>query len=815
MRQYHSAFRGLGLIQLSGLLLLFGFRAGTGIAVAANVALGRQYEWSTPPRYGQCQDDGDATQLTDGISADANWTVPSTVGWVHQGRVTVTIDLGSVLPIGRVAFVASGGGHADVFFPALTAVLTGDDGQTWYLGGAVGSGGLVQDRSKWYAHRFETDALQTHGRYVRLVFQAEERYLFVDEIEVESGAEEATRPARGAPVSEDVLEALLRRGLRARWVAGEWPEFRAQVAGLAAAEGAATPAISGRLQDIDTAVLQTDVTDSDAVERLRRRYTHLRADVARGPYGDGVRVRRMYPWAEYRGETFPPALDALPPEIQLLLWQGEYDAVAWTATNLGAAAARVRISVGPLHDEQGTAYPRRQRLQLRQGMAIPTRVGYRVLDALPLLSADDRNAAEVGIDAGEYRLLWLTVCARGLPAGTYTADIRIEALPSGELLLRSPLTLTVAALRMPPADERALAAYVWEELIESWPEPAAAVADLRAHGINTFMLHPRELPRPQFDEGRRRLVSVDFGPMDAALALRGQPRMHGIFWGGPFSCWGLDLEDAEDAELFKQFIQAWGEHLAQTGFQPDDFFFYPLDEETSERMLRLAQLIKEADPRFQVYWNRVINPDVDTELMRRLAPSIDIACPNIFTLADYADTRRQETVFRELRQEYPFQAWTYACSGPGRLKAPDTYYRNLSWETFRMGATGTGFWCYGYGNLWDAYEGGLHYGVAYSVKNAPPGVTRAEPIIPSRRWEAFREGTEDFEYLHQLQRAIAEAGEAGVAAPERARAATLLKDTVDNVLTTPDDSSRYDRGRRAFTGAILDLRRRISAAGGG
>ena len=790
------------------LLLLLVGHFGAGVAIAENIALGKPYEWSTPPRYGQCMDEGDKTQLTDGISDRVNWTEKPTVGWVHKGRVTVTIDLGDERPIGRVAFVAAGGGHADVFFPAVTAVLTSTDGQTWHLGAALGSGGLVQDRSRAYPHRFQTAGLKTRARYVRLVFQAEERYLFLDEIEVLS-ATAAAGPPRGEAVSEERLNELLATGLRARWVAGEWPDFREQILALASrAAAAAPPGVATRLQDIDARVLATDVSDPDAVEALRTAYTQMRAEVGRTAHADGVHVRRVYPWADYRGHTFPPAQAALPAEIDLLAWRDEYETVAWTATNLASEPADVRIRVSPLRDDKGVGHPWTDRLWLRCGMAIPTRVGYRVVDALPLVDADDRTAAEVRIGAGEYRLLWMTVRAKGLPAGKYRADVRVEVLPSGRLLLTSPLALSVATLRMPPADERALAAYTWEEYLAGWKHHGPqAVDDLRAHGVNTFMMHPSELPRPKFDSGRTRLESVDFGPMDAALSLRKWPRMHGIFWGGPFSCWGLDLQDPGHAELFKQFIRAWAEHLEQKGIEPDEFFFYPLDEELSERMIRLARLIKEADTRFQVYWNRVTTPDVSSELVRRLAPYVDIAGPVIFTLADYENVSRQESEFLEIREKYHPKVWTYACSGPGRLKPPDAYYRNLSWETFRRGGTGTGFWCYAGGNAWDAYEGGLYYGVVYAAKDAPTGVTRAEAVIPSRRWEAFREGTEDFEYLHQAQRAIAAARDAGLDTATCDRAAALVAETVRGVLKAADDPNRYQRARSALTKIILDLRR--------
>jgi len=769
-------------------------------AAGENIALGRPYEWSTPPRYHQCADGGDATQLTDGISEGANWSLPSTVGWVHQGRVEVTIDLGSPQPIERVAFVAAGGGFADVFFPAVTAILTSDDGEAWHLAAAVGSGALVQDRTQSYAHTFETAELATRGRYVRLVFQAEERYLFLDEIEVHS-ADTAAAP-EGEPITAEELDAVLERGLTARWVAGEWPGFRRQIEALAAPAGTQVPAgIAPQLEEIDARVARMDVSDAGEVEALRRAYTGLRAEVARAAYGARVHVQRVYPWGDYRGDTLPPSNEGLPTALDLALWQDEYETAAWAVTNLTDRPVRVRPSVSALSDADGRALSWEDRLWLRYGMPIPARVGYRVMDALPLLSAGDGEAAELGVEAGEYRLVWLTVQARDLPPGDYRAQLRVHEAESGDVLADSPLALTVAPLRMPPTDERALSVQVWEYLT-GWDQPPEAAEDLRAHGVNTWSLHPVALPVPTFDRDQGRLEAVDFAAFDAALARCGDhPRMHSVFWGGNPTLWGLDLESPEGAEMFRQFIRAWGAHLEAAGIAPDEFFFYPLDEETSERLVRIATQIQEADPRFRVFWNHVNNASDDPDLIREVTPVVDIACLNILTQDPRTDLSAQEAAFAEARREHPLEVWTYACKGPGRLMPPDRYYRNLSWETFRRGGTGTGFWCYADGSGWDAYEGGIPYGVVYFADDAPPGVTRVEPIIPSRRWEAFREGAEDFEYLARLQHLIALAGET----PARARAADVLSEAVDAVLTAPDDPDRYDRAREALTEAILEL----------
>ena len=63
--------------------------------------------------------------------------------------------------------------------------------------------------------------------------------------------------------------------------------------------------------------------------------------------------------------------------------------------------------------------------------------------------------------------------------------------------------------------------------------------------------------------------------------------------------------------------------------------------------------------------------------------------------------------------------------------------------------TGCGFWCYSENqsksrNLWQ--HSGLDYNVIYTREGAPDNVSRAEAIIPSRRWEAWREGIEDWHF---------------------------------------------------------------------
>jgi hypothetical protein len=79
---------------------------------------------------------------------------------------------------------------------------------------------------------------------------------------------------------------------------------------------------------------------------------------------------------------------------------------------------------------------------------------------------------------------------------------------------------------------------------------------------------------------------------------------------------------------------------------------------------------------------------------------------------------------------------------------PHSYYRLHHWHSFDLGLNGAAMWVYTdeFGT-WNDYEGGTSYSMIYEGPDGP---------IPGKRWEAWRDGIEDFELLRQL-RAQAEA----------------------------------------------------------
>jgi hypothetical protein len=103
-----------------------------------------------------------------------------------------------------------------------------------------------------------------------------------------------------------------------------------------------------------------------------------------------------------------------------------------------------------------------------------------------------------------------------------------------------------------------------------------------------------------------------------------------------------------------------------------------------------------------------------------------------------------------------------------------------------MGMTGGGYWVYSYANFW-GYDRSLppEWGSVYVTETGP---------VTTRRWEASRDGIEDFELLTMLKARTAR----GASAEERA-GAQLLDEAVAFVTAGQEHVSDIGRQLRPYT----------------
>ena len=90
-----------------------------------NLALGKGCTFDPKPNYTGCTDEGDSSDLTDGVYNGCIWSDKGTVGWAvgygwgFEGMPVslIDIDLGDASPIGGITF-DSVAGSSGVTFPA-------------------------------------------------------------------------------------------------------------------------------------------------------------------------------------------------------------------------------------------------------------------------------------------------------------------------------------------------------------------------------------------------------------------------------------------------------------------------------------------------------------------------------------------------------------------------------------------------------------------------------------------------------------------------------------------------------------------------
>jgi hypothetical protein len=158
-----------------------------------------------------------------------------------------------------------------------------------------------------------------------------------------------------------------------------------------------------------------------------------------------------------------------------------------------------------------------------------------------------------------------------------------------------------------------------------------------------------------------------------------------------------------------------------------------------EKVVKLAQPIKEVDPHLQVYADPVGRASMDD--LKKMAPYLDIWCPN-----------RNGYLLHEGHDKLEYikstgkTVWTYECEGDAKHQSPLGYYRGQSWLVWWRGLTGIGFWsyCTSRHDPWYVPRGGQDYLLIY----------QGDEVVTSKRWEAVRDGKEDYNMLVQLQQAV-------------------------------------------------------------
>jgi hypothetical protein len=742
-----------------------------------NIANGKPYTMSSPPNYSHCTDDGDQTDLTDGVvfeEPDSLWTQKSTVGWSRRrGPLQITLDLGSVEPV-RGASYHTAGGEVGVSFPTTIAVQVSEDGKTFYWAGdlvRLDENAPPRAYAGYFYHTYRTDKFQTKGRYVRFEIAGAGEYVFVDEIEVYRGDDaflEEEYPGEPVSAAQVVDPARLTRLGAYRRIRSDLETTRALVEETAPENQAD---LLHRLSEIRSALYQSQFPAEPATfkaivpfNEYHRRVFGIYSHVL--PKGDGSGITIWHTPRYKILSLFEKPGEPLS-ELTVEMMRNEYRAEVFNITNASESPMEIRIRIQDLPGGRNPAYVRPHQVEY-----VDTRMGEVVATALVPLEEND-GAYRSNVAAGMTRQIWLSVNRPDIDPGRHRGRIGIVC---GSVKKEIPFTLSIAGTRFPDRPDYSLE--MWDYLADMNPprygttemNRSSAIQDMTEHFVDTVWAEWGSLPqikstsgvgRPMwdFDEMGNLTAEIDFSGWDRFVKMSPGARyyMASHHFHAKELFGGLEQGTEAFDRALAQFAARWAEHNREIGLKPRQAGICFVDEPSTPDTFRITYLFAKAFKAGTdeiLLWSNPVVTETDIKYFQEAMEHCDIICPNL------EEFRRGKPEVRDYYRELQTQGkslWFYQCGGPTRI-GNTAYYRLQPWYAGRYGATGGGFWAYadGGGNMdsWNDYP-------AVRGTSFTPVYFSSDHVTTSKHWEAAREGIQDWQYLKMLKDRIAELKKSG------------------------------------------------------
>ncbi len=761
----------------------------SGIASAAeNIALGKPYAWQDAPRYAGCTDPADTTQLTDGKFSDGPeimWLQKSTVGWQDTMPVVVTVDLGAVQPISGAGYSTASDSDNNVAWPNAVFVLTSDDEKSWRKAGDLvrlaRPDGTLPPRGHYL---YNSEGLQTKGRFVRFVVVPKARYTFCDEVEVYLGPDSLLAAEPKGEVVTD-LARLSRVVATNRGIQNRLLEDAKTVHALLAAcqlPDAKKAALRARLDALAKAAVTLPDADPDTfttvfpINSVHAGILAVNSAVLRSgglPVLSAAKVDRY----DYITPLVPSAPDK--PSISIDMLRSEFRADAIALTNASDTPMTVRIQAKGL---PGGTCPRWLTVS-----AIPwtdTTGGVPVATALPK-AAVQNGACVVTLPAGLQTKVWLGVDSASIVPGRYQGKLLIDG---GGKSIRVPFSLRVSKVRM---NRPRLSLGVWDYSLDGrfGKNTNAAIKMMTSHFVDSPWSTNSAIPWPKetdFDASGRLVKAQDFTNLDRWVMTWPDARRYLVFcnvqnW---YAFAGAKMGTPEFDARVGSWAKALAGHMRALKLKPQQLGLLLVDEPSTDeqdvQIVAWAKAINAAAPEITLFQDPTWAHPEKTANQQAITLA-DIVCPEI---PGYKRGGAEVAQYYENLRETGHQMWFYQCSGPTKLLDPYRYHRLEAWHAFANGMVGEGFWSFfdtgGAASCWNEYTapGDCYSQVFIDPKGFTTGI----------QWEAVREGIEDYETLEMLRDAAYASRDAGF----RASALELLKTAPTAVIGNYSDNYRWN-----------------------
>ncbi len=398
---------------------------------------------------------------------------------------------------------------------------------------------------------------------------------------------------------------------------------------------------------------------------------------------------------------------------------------------------------------------------------------------------------------------------KGTPAGIYSGSVILDNLGAEREV---PVEIEVLPVEL--SDETNLKVTIWYQVDyivtynkvtkyseEFWRILEYYAKTMAEHRQNMFWLPIGTVNLRYNEEGQLTGNFETFDRWAEIFFKHGFKYIELSHFGGRVGDWNSDFGPyrlvAYDAGLkttrevpVSEFAYLLQEHLREKGWL-EIAYAHVADEPTGQNYrswIDLALEIKKGAP--------------DLKLMEAihytyLSDYLDIAIPQL----DYFDQNR--TRLLKDQEDRKIELWFYTCwlpqgNYPNRLLDYPLYKtRILHWANFLYDAPGYLHWGY---NWWNAFEVGYAPGdgwIVYPTETA---------MVPSVRYEAMREGIEDYEYLLLHAKKTGEiAKKLGVEIDEKYRAKEIARTVMTSLTRYTDDPLELLQARERLLREIAEM----------
>jgi hypothetical protein len=421
------------------------------------------------------------------------------------------------------------------------------------------------------------------------------------------------------------------------------------------------------------------------------------------------------------------------------------------------------------------------------------------------------------VPPGESRQVRLRFDARysGVQPGVYPFQVIISDAHSSDQVT-IPGTVEVWDFALPGIDE--LPSHNWVQIkATSWSGQVLenGIQEMKKYGPNYIYVSHTELPMATIVDTSGNILSMNYNsfdyrvssPLNAWQAGAGSESLKYVFYlydltlgqagGGP-----ITYPSSQWNTLFADWISRMRNRLQTNYGIGNDRWILVLGDEVGEQTLMdyvipLAETIKSIDPTIRLNSNSSVI--LAEPWASRYYAAFDIFQPNL----QYVESNPAMLTFLQASGK---ELWTYKAAGYCGSVGFDVYryYRSYAWRMEKYGMMGIGLWtyCANQGGAaqydWPGYNPA---GIQTSLGHILVWQHWANnDIVHCRRYEMYRETTDDYRYILKLRDVAQRAG-----AQAQTDAEALIDQATTDIINNNWDHTRCETWRKAVAAEILTL----------